>query len=117
VSDSHSAIAVPVDWLDALASRLKTSSVSPETGTDTLGGLEGGEMVLVISSIVQHVAANVYQGADEANATLRFFRDANHWPARAPQGLGAAISSCLWVALGNTRKALVEAPKHLPALV
>jgi len=36
---------------------------------------------------VQHVAANVYQGADEATATLRYFRDANQWPARALQGI------------------------------
>lgn len=44
-------------------------------------------MVLVMCSIVQHVAANVYQGADKVTATLRNFRDANQWPARALQGL------------------------------
>ena len=34
-------------------------------------------------SIVHHVAANVYQDASQASATLRYFRDANHWLARA----------------------------------
>jgi hypothetical protein len=56
--------------LPALASRSKIASTSAETGTDTRGGFEevGGERVLFMCSIVQHLAAQnnpVYHGAKE----------------------------------------------------
>ena len=57
VSESHSAIALPVETLPALASRSNTKSTSPERGTDTRGGLEGGERVLSMCRIVQQVVA------------------------------------------------------------
>lgn len=83
VSFSHSAMALPVDMLPALARRSNTSSVCASTGTETRGGRVGGERVLVMCSIVLHSAALVYQDADDATATLRFFRDATQLRARA----------------------------------
>ena len=38
---------------------------------------------MLMCSIVQHVAADVYQGADDATATLRTCRDATQQHARA----------------------------------
>lgn len=38
---------------------------------------------MLMCSIVQHVAANVYHGADNATATLRTCRDATQQRARA----------------------------------
>jgi hypothetical protein len=65
VSASHSAMALPVDWLEALASLSNTASVSASIGTETLAGRVGEETVLVMCAILLHSAANVYQGAPE----------------------------------------------------
>ena len=62
--------------------RVNAAWTSDETGIVSLTSW-GGEVLVFIAPLCTNYLGFVYQDADRTIATLRNFRDASQWPARA----------------------------------